>query len=95
MHSDPMLGLDLIAVSYMGVEELGVFVGEVVLEPGEELGPGGAGAGHRPPVGTRSFNPSNQLRMTASRAPGAVAPVSPPPTGTVTRNLDPLASRTG
>ncbi len=50
-----------IAVSYMRVEELGVLVAEVVFEPGEEGGPGRAGAGQRP-VGTRCFNSSNQLR---------------------------------
>ena len=42
---------------------LGFLVGEVVLDPGEEGGPGGAGVGYRP-VGTRCFNSSNQLRMT-------------------------------
>ncbi len=47
----------------MGVEELGFLVGAVVLNPGEDGGPGGAGVGQRP-VGTRSFNSSNQLRMT-------------------------------
>jgi hypothetical protein len=34
----------LIAVSYMGVEELCFLVAEVVFEPGEEGGPGWAGA---------------------------------------------------
>jgi len=51
----------LIAVSYMGVDESGVLVGETVFDPGEEGGPGGAGVGHRP-VGTSCFNSSNQLR---------------------------------
>ena len=50
------------------------------------------GADHRePPVGTRCFNSSNQLRTTLSRAPDAVSPVSPLPAGTVTRNLCPKA----
>ena len=40
------------AVTYVGVEELGFLVGQVVLKPGEKRGPGGAGVGHRP-VGTR------------------------------------------
>ena len=52
----------LIAVSHVGVEESGFFLGEVVLYSGEEGGPGGAGVGHLPPVGTRCFNSSSQLR---------------------------------
>ena len=47
----------------MRVEDLGFLVGEVVLDPGEEGGPGGVGVGHRP-VGTSRFNSSNQLRTT-------------------------------
>ena len=32
----------LVTVSYMGVQDLGFLVGYVVLDPGEEGGPGGA-----------------------------------------------------
>jgi len=52
-------------------------VRQLVFERGEERGPGGAGVGHRPPLGTRCFDSSNQLRTTLMRGVGL--PASPPP----------------